>query len=490
MDSLADAIISQLGADVSVRPLTTKEERIRELRLLPPIAIGRLGAASTPMDNYSVEVDASNPLAARRLVPAATFEVDERTGQIVRSLIPSAVTFTANGLVRPVAPFLEVWAVVGKGDLVPLTTELLDRNRLTPSDVRWHVEVANHKIYRRTNKAKDKINASTPTFSDHLAHQLEGRSANFWPGLVVPFGWVRYIKPTAAFPEIRLRFTPAGGFVYGSGKSAPSRSNRPDDPNLRAIVYDARRGKGTWLGYSEPNRDPGLAELTQPASIYAGHSKDQQWVSKGYLDDECDGLVHVELSAGRRVLSAYARIGAGPPAYAPDTFPVRTILNELEQAMFGPSVSDEEATLERAEEIVRRAFETMRLMNTKAMNTGSGFNNMAYMDNNDVNRAQEAIMAPALVEQRSLLSLHQSVITALRSGTAPWFVDVLRQYDQIGDLSTKGRRKMPALMRGADGRHLTLTRRQVDIIRKVAARDVFDPTVPKRVAAKRKGTKR
>lgn len=99
-------------------------------------------------------------------------------------------------------------------------------------------------------------------------------------------------------------------------------------------------------------------------------------------------------------------------------------------------------------------------------------------------------MAPALVEQRSLLSLHQSVITALRSGTAPWFVDVLRQYDQIGDLSTKGRRKMPALMRGADGRHLTLTRRQVDIIRKVAARDVFDPTVPKRVAAKRKGTKR
>jgi hypothetical protein len=158
--------------------------------------------------------------------------------------------------------------------------------------------------------------------------------------------------------------------------------------------------------------------------------------------------------------------------------------------MFGPSVSDEEATLERAEEIIRRAFETMRLMNTKAMNTGSGFNNMAFMDNNDVNRTQEAIMAPALVEQRSLLSLHQSVITALRSGTAPWFVDVLRQYDQIGDLSTKGRRKMPALMRGADGRHLTLTRRQVDIIRRVAARDVFDPTAQRRVAVKRKGTKR
>src|SRR6266849_1623001 len=143
VDSLSDAIISQFGANVSVRLVTPREERIRELRLLPPLAIGRLGAASTPMDNYSVEVDASKPLAARRLVPAATFDVDERTGEIVRSFVPSAVTFTANGLVRPVAPFLEVWAVVGKGNLVPLTTELLDRNGLTPSDVRWHVEVAN-----------------------------------------------------------------------------------------------------------------------------------------------------------------------------------------------------------------------------------------------------------------------------------------------------------------------------------------------------------
>src|SRR5437899_1927869 len=133
VDSVSDTISSQLGADVSARLLTKRDVRIRELRLLPPLAIGRLGAASTPMDNYSVEVDASKPLAARRLVPAATFDVDERTGEITRSFIPSTVTFTANGLVRPVAPFLEVWALVGSSNLVPLTTDLLDRNRLTPS---------------------------------------------------------------------------------------------------------------------------------------------------------------------------------------------------------------------------------------------------------------------------------------------------------------------------------------------------------------------
>jgi hypothetical protein len=63
----------------------------------------------------------------------------------------------------------------------------------------------------------------------------------------------------------------------------------------------------------------------------------------------------------------------------------------------------------------------------------------------------------------------------LRSGTAPWFADVLRDYDEIGDLSAKGRRKMPAMMRGADGRYLTLTRRQASIIRAVARRAVSPP---------------
>jgi hypothetical protein len=37
------------------------------------------------------------------------------------------------------------------------------------------------------------------------------------------------------------------------------------------------------------------------------------------------------------------------------------------------------------------------------------------------------------------------------------------------DLSHAGRRKMPALMRGADACYLSLTRRQIDMIGKVAA---------------------
>ena len=43
---------------------------------------------------------------------------------------------------------------------------------------------------------------------------------------------------------------------------------------------------------------------------------------------------------------------------------------------------------------------------------------------------------------------------------------MLRQPEEVGDLTDKGRRKMPAMMRGADARYLTLTRRQIDKIKK------------------------
>ena len=137
-----------------------------------------------------------------------------------------------------------------------------------------------------------------------------------------------------------------------------------------------------------------------------------------------------------------------------------------------------DAELAAVEEIVRRAFETVRLMNTRVMNgnTVDGLQNVAStmvrQDTGDTARYYEPIMAPTLVDSVALENLHQSLLVALRSGTAPWFADVLRDHDEIGDLSDKGRRKMPGLMRGADGRYLTLTRRQVAIIRAVAARAV------------------
>lgn len=446
---------------------------IRELRILPPLAVGRLGAATTPMDNYDAVVDPEHPLSHRRLVPATTFDVNADSGEIARAFTPTELRFSQDGKARPVAPFLEVWALTDDGMLEPLTTELLSQCGASPADVRWRVHLGNHKLYRRTGADGDKIEARLEV-TDHGRHAVEATSPHFWPDKRLPLGHVQYIKPTPEFPEIRLRYTPACGFVYGSTKEAPD-PRRPADPNIVEILYDSNKGK--WLGYAESS---GPA-LTIPAQIFAGTQEGQNWVSKGYLDDECDGLVYVTLTVGGRALSAYARVGAGAPAYAPDGFPIRTVADELEQAIEGYEIDPESVTEEEiamVEEIIRRAFETVRLMNTAVMNgnTIDGQVNVAStmvrQDTGDTGRYYEPIMAPSIVDTLALEALHLSLLVALRSGTAPWFADVVRDYDEIGDLSAKGRRKMPGMMRGADGRYLTLTRRQASIIRAVARRAV------------------
>ncbi|MGH8574981.1 MAG: hypothetical protein ACREX8_20790, partial [Gammaproteobacteria bacterium] len=324
------------------------------------------------------------------------------------------------------------------------------------------MQVANHKVFRRTGDEADKVEADSGEFSDHTSRPLPGVCANFWPGNTIPFGHVQYIKPTEAHPEVRLRFTPAAGYVYGASRTSPP-AGPPADPNLRAVVYDASPGRGTWLGYD----DAGLG-ITVPGRIYARDSQG----SRGYLDDGCDGFVRVTLTVGGQTLSAYGRVGVGPPTYAPDAVPIRTVADELEQALFGPTVSPAEATAEgtpeRVEEIIRRAFETVRLMNTAAMNSSG----MVFHDEGE-GRRRDPIMAAALVDGVALENLHQSLLVALRSGTAPWFADALRNYDEVGDLSDRGRRKMPAMMRGADGRHLTLTRRQIDLIRTLMRGPIF-----------------
>jgi hypothetical protein len=430
--------------------------KIRALRILPPLAIARLGSSPQPLDNYDVCVSDRDPLEYREIRGALTFVVDRDSGTIRRAYTPESVRFRDElGRVKPVAPFLEAWADVG-GTLVPLTRQLLAEAGLALGDVEWRAQVGNHKAFRRTGMAADRIDAATEWFGDHGVTALEGRCANFLRGKTLPFGDVQFIRPTKEFPEIRLRFTPAMGLIYGGNDSR----TRPED--VADVVYDT--GRGTWSGYTDDNANPS-AIVTNPGGIY-GNVGDSRTTSRGYLDDECDGIVEVRIRNTK--LAAFARIGAGPPDYAPDSFPVRTIADELEQMLLGPDITDEEASPEWTEEILRRAFETVRLQNTVVLNgnpvlNGEAANCMASQDT-DSGRVEAPIMAPALVDSLALRALHQSVFTALRSGTAAWFGQVLREFDKVGDLTDAGRRKMPAMMRGSDGMHLALTRRQRNAI--------------------------
>jgi hypothetical protein len=165
---------------------------IVEIRILPPLAIGRLGSSATPLENYTMEI--ANPVGYRSLVPASTLVVNPATGA-VSAKTPASVSFRDAGNIKPVCPFLEVWMLLdGATILTPLTLGALKRFGADETSVSWSVEVGNIKAFRRTGDPKDKITASTAAFNDHRIKALTGQCANFKPRKSLPFGSVRYLK--------------------------------------------------------------------------------------------------------------------------------------------------------------------------------------------------------------------------------------------------------------------------------------------------------
>jgi len=63
---------------------------ITELRLLPPLAIGRLGSAEESLVAYDLVVSPDDPLDYRKIVPATTFEVDVASGRSSEATFPTA----------------------------------------------------------------------------------------------------------------------------------------------------------------------------------------------------------------------------------------------------------------------------------------------------------------------------------------------------------------------------------------------------------------
>jgi hypothetical protein len=461
---------------------------IKQLRILPPFAIGRLGSASEPMDNYTfdLDIDPSDPLGYRELKPQPTLIVDENSGEIERQHTPHKLQFKIGHSIRPIAPFLEVFAVTDADELVPLTTALLRQEGLDEKSVTWRATVSNRKIVRRTGEEDDLIHAQTAWFSDHQRHTLAGHCNNFISKEAsVNFGTVRYIKPNHDFPEIRLRFTPAKGLIYGPDKPVPGAVVAIGDPPLYQIdeplaIYDS---KNSWCGLGR--EDNPAKNQTVPPSLFAINPPAPSWlfdnkaISRGYFDDACDGFVEVQLTLGNgSKLAAKARICAAPPAMAPDSLFVRTLADDLEQIINGPDVAPDESpeiTRARALDIIRRAYETVRFMNVAVMN-GNDFkgrpalslDSMPEEEAADTQRAIRPVMAAGSVDTFAIMTLHQQVFAALQGGAAPWFLRLLRQPDEVADFTDRGRRKMPALMCGADNNYLALTWRQIDTIRKAA----------------------
>jgi hypothetical protein len=467
---------------------------IRDLRILPPLAIGRLGSAPEPMDNYTIDDNPEQPLGYRVLKPEPTLVVDEASGEIRQARTPRTLAFKQGHRIRPVAPFLEVFALTDRGVLEPLTLDLLRRHRLDAAAVSWRAIVANRKVARRTANKHDAVTADTGWFGDHAPKRLEGHSENFISTTAfIDFGQVRFIKPNRDFPEIRLRFTPAKGLIYG-----PSQNRDDNDPAIapERAIYDRTKG---WPGFGDDDAgtDRGggtkskFRDETLPPALYAIKPPAPSWlhnniaISRGYLDDACDGFVEVRLKLpGGKILTAASRICASPPALVPDSFFVRSLADDLDQIIHGPDVRADEpdhVTRARAEDIVRRAYETVRFMNVALMN-GNNFkgrsaltlDSMPEEEAADTQRAIRPVMSPSTVDTFTIMALHEQVYAALRGGAAPWFLRLLRRPEEVADYTDRGRRKMPALMCGADNNYLALTYRQIDTIRKASQTAMFE----------------
>lgn len=490
--------------------------KILELRILPPLVFARFGSAEEPLDNYTLTPDPQpdlhgsaeadgDPLGYRKIRAAETLEV--RNGKLVaKSPDPSKpIRFKDDcGRVRPVAPFLEVWALTDANELVPLDLALLKTLGLGPNNVRWQVHVENRKVYRRTGDAADIVSAQTDWRPGPGEAPLRGACpARFVPDGTVDFGKMQCIEPTTEFPEIRLRFTPGAGIIYAPTRPVPgtpddeayvTRVYKNDNPDADLTPSAATGGQGEWPGFQEldPLHDtlpPALFAIVPPAPPWLNNNRA---VSRGYLDQACDGFVSVKLVGsdskdltapdGTSPLAAKARIGVAPPVFVPDAVFMRTLADDLDQALDGPVAPDAPAAVLRAqaEELIRRGYEAVRCMNVAVMNGNPvkgrpalAFDTMPAEEAFDVQRPLRPVMAEPGIDTFAIMELHRQVFTSLRSGAAPWFVELLRKPEEAGDLTDNARRKMPALMSGADGFYLTLTRRQIDTVRKVAAQAMF-----------------
>src|SRR5262245_1525558 len=90
----------------------------------PPIAIARVGGSDTPLESFAWDSDRTLHGAHRTvIVPAVTLQV-QSDGSLLPYL-PNAIQFRDQGLMRPVAPFFELWAILNSGETEPVTPALL-----------------------------------------------------------------------------------------------------------------------------------------------------------------------------------------------------------------------------------------------------------------------------------------------------------------------------------------------------------------------------
>src|SRR5690242_1019180 len=126
---------------------------IEEIFFLQPMAVARLGGSDTPLVAFTWVEDPSTHGAGNTVIqPTTTLKVADDGS--IWPFIPGTVDFRDGNLLRPVAPFFELWAKVkGEAEPTPLTATLLSNSKGSLANVIYTVTAANQKAARRTGDA-------------------------------------------------------------------------------------------------------------------------------------------------------------------------------------------------------------------------------------------------------------------------------------------------------------------------------------------------
>ena len=341
---------------------------IRELRLLPPLAIARFGARP---DADGQLQRGRRPDAAARLPEPHTGR-DPRAsirlpGEIAEVIVPARVAFKRE---RPRPARRAVPRALVADPTKPGSSSRSRPALLEADGVSRPPRCAGRCIWRITRPAR---RTGDPERPDRGRQRTPSPTMRCDALPAMPELPVRQAiavracpvhQPTAAHPEIRLRFTPAGGFVYGANRLATGRPPTADRGWPTSCTTRRRAGPGpaTSTRGLQPQPTPAgehlRRRLTPGRATLPGRH-----VSDGYLDDGCDGD-RADDARARRPCAAGVRA-----ASAPGCRPTR--LTRCRSAPWRTSRAGavrprggagRPATIERVEEIVRRAFETVRLM--------------------------------------------------------------------------------------------------------------------------------
>ena len=281
---------------------------IQALFVTPSFAVARLGGSTTPLHSYDW-VDSQRPRSESETDIAPSWTLAVQPDGSVAPFLPTSITFRDGDLIRPVAPFFEVWARVGAPGSAPttwteapLTTALLAADGLSLASLRLAVAARNLKAARRTGDPAHAFGNWQPVVflgNDFTARVIEGRSPpNATVPMIpanrhIPLGVVQMLRSTpqptgqpwssvVRTDTIRFRYTPARGQFYGPPEAASAQPTlgrpAPAVPSANAFLDPA----AGWRGGSTGN-------LVQPGDTYdlidqnAVHRRDRRLESSTTL---------------------------------------------------------------------------------------------------------------------------------------------------------------------------------------------------------------